>query len=110
MTVFVEAHQFKGVHADPALVAAANRPGMDPQMAAKLRAIPAFTHEVSMKFSNGKEFAIQEDDGGQYLVLDPERGSRPRVSVGEWICLLPSGRYIKLMDEDYRAMGGTADE
>jgi hypothetical protein len=104
---FTEAHQFKGVFPPADDVARANRPGTPPELREALLKKPAFTQDVSLKFSDGTMFAIQEDDAGQYLVLEPVRGVRPRVNIGDWIVKMPNGSFMALTDDNYRAMGGT---
>lgn len=106
---FKEAHQFKGVFPDPTLVEAANRPGVDAVTAAKLREKPALTRAVSLHFtSTDTYFDVQEDESGQYLVLEPTTGGRrPRAYTGDWIVLMPSGKFQVFSNEDYLAMGGT---
>jgi hypothetical protein len=109
---FAEAHQFKGVPINQAMIDAANQPGIDANTAAQLRAQakPAHTREWSMKFSDGKFFDVQEDDSGQYLVLDREVGAqRVRCYVGSWIVKMPSGKYAVFSNEDYLAMGGAPE-
>src|SRR5262249_40661347 len=114
---FIEAQQFKGVFADPAKVAIAEAelakpPGqrMPSDLIEALKARPAFTGEQSYYFKDGTAFDVQEDHEGQYLVLPPEVGGvRPRVHIGEWVCQLPSGKFIKLTDADYKAMTATGN-
>lgn len=120
---FVEAQQFKGVWPNPAHVAIAEeelaKPVIDrtvpfntPEAETLLRNMlkpPPFDGKQSIYFKNGASFDIQErSDGRQYLVLPRENKSvvHQQVEVGEWVCLLPSGKFIKLSDEDYKALGG----
>lgn len=106
---FKEAHRFKGVFADPAKVEMANSPDIDAETAAKLRRRPALTRDQSMHFASTGDFLdVQEDDSGQYLVLESGPGGRrPRAYVGDWVVLMPSGKYQIFSHEDYLAMGGT---
>lgn len=105
---FVEAIQFKGVFAKPEALALADNPssGLDQATRDKLREKPAFTGDVSIRFKNGGVFDIQEDHDGQYLVLEPVNGIRPRVNIGDWLCLMSSGKFIVLKDADYKSMVG----
>lgn len=105
---FVEAHQFKGVTADPQRVAMSHQPGISPELAEELRRSPPLSRDVSVWFSDGIEFPIQTGDAGvQYLLLNAQDyPNRVRVYVGEWVCKLPSGRFIKLTDQEFRDMGG----
>jgi hypothetical protein len=104
----VEAHQFKGVFADPLLVEAANRPGISPEVAAALRARPPLTREVSMHFSDGVFFDIQEDESGQYIVIDrqpggsPTRPPWPRCNVGDWVVKMDDGKFSVMTDQVYQ--------
>jgi hypothetical protein len=108
MSPFKEAHQFKGVHPDPALVEASNRPGIDAETAAKLRRQPALDRSVSMHFSDGTFFDVQEDDSGQYLVMAEGPGRvRERCYEGDWVVQMPSGKFKVLSNTDYLDMGGT---
>jgi len=108
---FVEAHRFMGVFADPAAVALADSGRVDAETAAKLRQRPAYTRHVSLWFSDGTFFDIQDTPKtGQYLVLDAQPdGSRKVCKIGDWIVKMPSGKFDVMSDELYRAAGGTDD-
>lgn len=107
---FLEAHQFKGVFADPVKVRMSYEPGLSADVAAALRAPPPHDGRVSMYFSDGTAFDVQEDHSGQYLVLAPDEGRvRERCHVGEWIVKMPSGKFKVLTNEDYLALGGTPE-
>lgn len=112
MTAFVEAHQFKGVESPGKNMTLP--PGLDPTTIQTLMALPPFTRAVSMHFSNGKYFDVQQDKNGtQYLVLDREQdvrgnfttSARVKVFIGEWIALMPDGSYMKLTDAQATSMG-----
>jgi hypothetical protein len=107
MGAFTEAHQFKGVFADPGAVALADSGKFDAATAEKMRAVPPLDNKVSVKFADGATFDIQEDGTGQYLVLPPGRGGlRHRVHVGDWICQIKDGSFVSLTDAQYRAITG----
>lgn len=104
---FIEAHQFKGVFADPAKVAESYAPGLSFEVQQHLRARPPLDGRVSMYFSDGTSFDVQEDRTGQYMVLAPtQSGTRPRCNVGDWIVKMPSGKFQTFTNEDYLALGG----
>jgi hypothetical protein len=119
---FVEAHQFKGVSPDPAKAEMANRELAKPRerrdppfntlegedMLRKMLQPPPYDGNQSVYFKDGTSFDIQEKQGRQYLVLPRENKQvvHQHVNVGEWVCQLPSGKFIKLSDQDYRAMVG----
>lgn len=121
MAKFIEAQQFKGVAPDPAKVAMAQselakpREMRDPpfntpegeDLLRRMMDPPPFDGRVSMYFKDGTSFDVQADNRGrQYLVLPRENKTtlHQQVNVGEWVCQLPSGKFIKLSDEDYKAM------
>lgn len=123
MSPFIEAHQFKGVWPDPDASALATRelakpvhqrtiPWNRPDAEDVLRQMllpPPFDGRVSMYFKNGASFDVQQDNNGrQYLVLPRENKAtlHQQVEIGEWICLMPSGKFMKFTDADYKAFGG----
>lgn len=121
MVGFVEAQQFKGVWPDPVKKAMADselskpRDQRDPPFNTpegeivlhSMQQPPPFDGKVSLYFKGGVSFDIQLDHetGQQYLVLPREPGrTRVRAYVGDWVCQLPSGNFIKLSDQDYKAL------
>lgn len=92
----VEAQQFKGVKPYPDGLTAAQQAAIPPQ---------PYDNTVSMKFSDGTLFDVQEDDKGQYLVLSVKDG-RVRVNIGDWIVRLGPDSYIRLTDAQFKVQYG----
>lgn len=126
-SAIVEAHQFKGVWPDPVKAAYADGQLGKPYhlrdvpfnsreneyLLHQMKQPPPFDGRVSMYFKNGASFDVQQrNTGEQYLVLPRENKSvnHQQVEIGEWICLMRSGKFIKLSDADYKEMGGLSEE
>jgi len=118
---FIEAQQFRGVWPDPAKLEVAQRELAKPveqrdppfnsrdneHLLLTMMRPPPFDGRVSLYFKDGTSFDIQEgSDGRQYIALPRESKAtlHPQAHIGDWICQLPSGKFIKMSDEDYRAL------
>lgn len=94
----VEAQQFKGVKPYPDGLSDAQKALIPPQ---------PYDNTVSMKFSDGTMFDVQEDGDGQYLVLSVKDGRR-RVNVGDWIVRMGENFFIRLTDAEFESQYGQA--
>lgn len=94
----VEAQQFKGVKLYPDGLTDKQKELIPPQ---------AFDNTVSMKFSDGTMFDVQQDGDGQYLVLSVKDGRR-RVNVGDWIVRIGEDSFVRLTDAEFKSQYGAA--